>query len=226
MNKYIFILLVALFLTPLSIAAVTCTTDADCAVDEVCVKHVCTPKEVAPPTSPEKKACIVDEQCTDDEYCANGFCTKVTGICGYAEDHKWIAYECCADADCAEGQECKDHKCIGIPKAILSKDADDAIAAAEDEINVAKTLGKDVSAAEKKLNEAKKAYTNENYEEAKSLAKKAKELAAAAPLIEVAKEKKSVVKPQPKKDDYNWLILTAIAIIAIPTSYYLILRKI
>jgi uncharacterized repeat protein (TIGR01451 family) len=56
--------------------------------------------------------CISDDDCLDLEMCSDGSCEPVTGECGYAEDHEWIEYECCADAECPEGFSCSDHECI------------------------------------------------------------------------------------------------------------------
>ncbi|MFH1222533.1 MAG: right-handed parallel beta-helix repeat-containing protein [Candidatus Micrarchaeota archaeon] len=59
---------------------------------------------------PPPKGCTSDADCSSDKYCA-GVCTPVTGTCGYASDHRWVAYTCCADGDCAGDEYCGNHDC-------------------------------------------------------------------------------------------------------------------
>lgn len=58
--------------------------------------------------------CALNSDCDGFEFCgASGDCENVTGACGYAENHSWIMYACCEDADCGnESLECKDNACI------------------------------------------------------------------------------------------------------------------
>jgi hypothetical protein len=61
--------------------------------------------------------CVSGSDCEGFEFCSDaGDCENVTGDCGYAENHTWIAYECCADADCGnESLLCANNACIGKP---------------------------------------------------------------------------------------------------------------
>ncbi len=57
--------------------------------------------------------CLDDAGCGGFEFCAAGVCQNVTGECGYADNHAWVAYGCCADADCGnESLECKNNTCM------------------------------------------------------------------------------------------------------------------
>lgn len=79
-------------------------------------------EEVVCPTD----ECILDDDCGNDEDCVLlessalpdcepiRTCETLTGPCGYAENHEWIEYECCDDADCAQGYECTGHICTEI----------------------------------------------------------------------------------------------------------------
>lgn len=62
----------------------------------------------------ECTGCSSSTLCAGDEVCdlAKYECRKVTGECGYAQDHEWVEYGCCADADCAQdGYYCDVHTC-------------------------------------------------------------------------------------------------------------------
>jgi hypothetical protein len=58
--------------------------------------------------------CATDSGCADDEFCDNKICKDVIpgSACGYAADHTWNDYECCADTDCSGGYVCVDHACV------------------------------------------------------------------------------------------------------------------
>ena len=51
-------------------------------------------------------ACEDDDECGGGEACDQGQCVSVDCDCGIIEDHQCIAYECCANGDCPEGQSC------------------------------------------------------------------------------------------------------------------------
>ncbi|MFH0885299.1 MAG: hypothetical protein V1861_06325 [Candidatus Micrarchaeota archaeon] len=57
--------------------------------------------------------CLADGDCSELEFCSGGNCTNVTGACGYPENHSWVAYGCCADADCGnESMFCGNNTCM------------------------------------------------------------------------------------------------------------------
>lgn len=56
--------------------------------------------------------CYINSDCADTEYCNANACTEVTGTCGYAENHAWVSYACCADTDCMAGRVCSSHTCV------------------------------------------------------------------------------------------------------------------
>ncbi len=87
-----------------------CCSDSDCKMLESCVDNKCV----------EDEGCTTDEECESSEYCniaegANsGFCEDVTGLCGMADDHEWVQYECGDEEgcpDCPEGYVCQDNLC-------------------------------------------------------------------------------------------------------------------
>jgi uncharacterized repeat protein (TIGR01451 family) len=69
----------------------------------------------AQPPPQQLPGCASDAACAADEACTGGACTLVSGTCGYASDHVWVPYECCADSDCGSGQVCANHSCISSP---------------------------------------------------------------------------------------------------------------
>ncbi len=42
---------------------------------------------------------------------AIGACQPVQGACGFADNHTWYKYQCCADADCPPSNVCVVHTC-------------------------------------------------------------------------------------------------------------------
>lgn len=62
--------------------------------------------------------CVLSSECDGFEYCgAGGNCENVTGTCGYAENHSWIMYSCCEDADCRnENLFCSNNSCMQKPE--------------------------------------------------------------------------------------------------------------
>jgi hypothetical protein len=58
--------------------------------------------------------CKTNNGCADAEFCAFSSCRDVvaTSDCGYAANHQWNNYECCADAICGAGKKCTDHVCV------------------------------------------------------------------------------------------------------------------
>lgn len=59
-------------------------------------------------TPPE---CASDLDCPSDSYCVLGNCSKITGGCGFAENHTWFVYRCCSDQDCGNASTCQNHTC-------------------------------------------------------------------------------------------------------------------
>ncbi|MFH1785871.1 MAG: carboxypeptidase-like regulatory domain-containing protein [Candidatus Micrarchaeota archaeon] len=115
-----------------------CTTDQNCAYNEVCTSGECTPITCDCGTiqdhecvsyeccsdsecstgyscisntceqTPEDE-CSTDADCAETQYCSNGSCLEVTGDCGYIANHAFVAYECGTDANCPT---CTDGLCI------------------------------------------------------------------------------------------------------------------
>jgi len=82
-----------------------CCNDSACNPGKTCTNNVCT--------SGDK--CTTDFSCADNEYCAvsaeGNKCLTVTGTCGYAANHKWNNYQCCANEDCAQTEYCSGNTC-------------------------------------------------------------------------------------------------------------------
>ncbi|MEW6721647.1 MAG: hypothetical protein AB1324_00125, partial [Candidatus Micrarchaeota archaeon] len=64
--------------------------------------------EEEPPPAPE---CASSDQCAVNEVCSAGICTPFECDCGFASDHSCVAYQCCFDADCGEGEVCIGNAC-------------------------------------------------------------------------------------------------------------------
>jgi len=65
--------------------------------------------------------CLSDGDCDALELCEGGNCTNVTGECGYPDNHTWVAYACCEDADCGNGSMiCTNNSCVEIPLPLAS----------------------------------------------------------------------------------------------------------
>lgn len=90
-----------------------CCSDADCSNNQVCKSFECVEPE-AEEVPPE---CSTDEECAYDEYCLGTECEPVTGDCGYAQDHMWVASECGPLGDncpeCEEGYTCEPFNATG-----------------------------------------------------------------------------------------------------------------
>ena len=56
--------------------------------------------------------CEVDADCATNEKCVNEDCVPVECPCGQVQNHQCNEYECCSDADCAEGLNCEAHECV------------------------------------------------------------------------------------------------------------------
>lgn len=94
--------------------------------------------EEPPPVEPEVECpvdeCTADEDCDGDEQCLVGeeaplpeceplhACETLEGECGYAENHTWIEYECCEDADCEQGYACIEDLCTEIEPEIQANE--------------------------------------------------------------------------------------------------------
>lgn len=66
------------------------------------------PKECALPSD-----CSTDFDCRNAQQCLAGNCVNLTGpACGFASNHTWHAYGCCADDACAGDEYCLDHECL------------------------------------------------------------------------------------------------------------------
>ncbi|MFH1393588.1 MAG: right-handed parallel beta-helix repeat-containing protein [Candidatus Micrarchaeota archaeon] len=83
-----------------------CCEDDDCPGNQLCSGHQCT-------SGPHVEgSCSNDNDCGGTEYCESGRCRPVPGDCGYAANHIWNHYECCADEDCESDEVCREHACI------------------------------------------------------------------------------------------------------------------
>ncbi|MFH1785873.1 MAG: hypothetical protein ABH842_05580 [Candidatus Micrarchaeota archaeon] len=69
-------------------------------------------------------SCNKDSQCLGSQACLGESCQELTGICGYAANHKWNYYDCCDDAACGEGYGCFSNSCYPIPQQECSVDGD------------------------------------------------------------------------------------------------------
>ena len=56
--------------------------------------------------------CRSDDDCALTQFCTWGSCENVTGVCGYAHNHRWVAFQCCSDDACAGDEDCIDHLCL------------------------------------------------------------------------------------------------------------------
>ncbi|MFH2106037.1 MAG: hypothetical protein ABII22_02155 [Candidatus Micrarchaeota archaeon] len=121
--------------------------------------------EPTPQTTPE---CTTDSDCLNSETCIGGSCAAVTGVCGYASDHEWVAYDCCMDSDCLSGYSCVSHECVSVVSE-LEQQAREALENANAKIAMAKAEGKDVSGAEAKYMEAELLFQGNDYESAVSV---------------------------------------------------------
>lgn len=88
-----------------------CCLNSDCAIGKICQDHICK----------IENPCGTDADCADNEYCAplaaGNSCMQVSplGECGYATNHQWNEYQCCADTDCGVDQYCSTHQCLDSP---------------------------------------------------------------------------------------------------------------
>lgn len=67
------------------------------------------------------QSCVSDLGCAGDSSCSAGVCTLVTGACGYASGHAWVAYACGPEPDCprcAGNASCENRTCIANPLPI------------------------------------------------------------------------------------------------------------
>ncbi len=73
--------------------------------------NVTTPVTPIPP--PPQVNCTSDAQCPSTYYCNTtvATCEPAMSSCGYAENHVWHQYQCCADTDCKQGQFCVANSC-------------------------------------------------------------------------------------------------------------------
>ncbi|MFH1221920.1 MAG: right-handed parallel beta-helix repeat-containing protein [Candidatus Micrarchaeota archaeon] len=197
-----------------------------------------------------KPLCTSDVECSADKYCSNGNCVAVTGTCGHAVNHAWVAYACCADSDCTGNDLCQSHVCVasveenttgqnqtgqpgnetGQPTGPTKEDVQTTLTAADRAIADALAEGKDISGAQTKLDEADAAFAQGNYVLAQQLAEEARQLAlnakAAAATTNLTTETKPVQQPA---QNLNWLWLLlgagAVAVVIVGAAAYFLLKK-
>ncbi len=80
-----------------------CTSDSDCAIDELCRDSICIKIQ---------QECTSDSDCSSSNKCKNNECVPIS-----QPEEK----ECTSDDDCASNEECKNNKCILIPSKIEKK---------------------------------------------------------------------------------------------------------
>ncbi len=54
--------------------------------------------------------CLENNECGSDEICSNFSCIKISGDCGFAQNHSWYQYQCCGNSDC-NGSICINNSC-------------------------------------------------------------------------------------------------------------------
>ena len=129
-------------------------------------------------TSEAELECTTNTDCSSTEQCLNNECVPVTGECGYASNHEFVSYECCSNSDCEQGYECKENTCSVIQSIPPSSGSDDddqpkvleKLNSVQEALDKAKSEGRDITEAEKKLVEAFAAYEAGQYEKAQGLA--------------------------------------------------------
>jgi parallel beta-helix repeat protein len=53
------------------------------------------------------RECLVHGDCAGTQICTNWNCVELTCVCGYAENHDCVYYECCGDNDCEDNEVCE-----------------------------------------------------------------------------------------------------------------------
>ena len=114
-------------LNPTNSHCVQCISDNDCLYSQVCSSDVCvaincTTGQVADhqcqtPLNQTNVAsqCTSDLQCGETQRCMAGSCSNLTGQCGYASNHTWVAYACDSGQGCAHcpgNQSCAGKQCV------------------------------------------------------------------------------------------------------------------
>jgi hypothetical protein len=64
------------------------------------------------PTCEKCVECVTDNNCPDSKQCIDQKCVALDCGCGAPQNHKCVAYQCCADTSCAGGQICDNHVCV------------------------------------------------------------------------------------------------------------------
>ena len=142
--------------------------------------------------------------------------------------------ECNVDSDCEEGYECTDNNCVlkPTPEPPTPDDSQaealEGLNRAQQQLDQAKKEGKDVAEAQKKLDEAKEAYENGEYERAKQL------LSGVQSLVKESEEKPPEIKkpvepkePEEEKSDLFGLLLiagSAVVVVVVLVGAYLFLK--
>ena len=103
------------------------------------------------PPEGEGMRCTVNEDCEGTEYCdipstetVYGTCEPVAGVCGYAEDHAWVGYECGPETGCpacGTGYTCEDHECVAVAAPGEEEEEDEGEAAPTGEAGEEDDLG-------------------------------------------------------------------------------------
>src|SRR3989338_2233824 len=177
--------------------------------------------------------CTQNSNCGDQEQCLNNKCVLVTGECGYASNHEFVSYECCFDSDCEEGYECKENSCAIKPivppiSPINNSQLEtlEEINKAQELLNKARAEGKDISEAQKKLNEAFAAYNLGDYEKAKGL------IDISLTSVKSSKEKQPEPPLQPKESEeepsdltgLSLMIGSAVVVVVVLAGAYVFLK--
>jgi hypothetical protein len=56
--------------------------------------------------------CVTSNNCPDSKQCIDQKCVALDCGCGAPQNHKCVAYQCCSDTSCTNGQICDNHSCV------------------------------------------------------------------------------------------------------------------
>ncbi|HLD60087.1 MAG TPA: DUF4398 domain-containing protein, partial [Candidatus Bilamarchaeaceae archaeon] len=136
--------------------------------------------------------------------------------------------ECSVDSDCEEGYECKENSCalktVAPPLDNPQSEALDSINKAQQQLNKAKSEGKDITEAQKKLDEAKEAYENGEYEKAKQLVSGVQSLVKTPESKQPEQPKEPA--PEGQGDSLGSLLIigSAVVVVVVLVGAYLFLK--
>jgi hypothetical protein len=177
--------------------------------------------------------CTVDSECSSTRACVDGTCAEIIGSCGFVDNHEWVAYECCLDSDCVDGQVCNvDSNTCGFLSSDLEEQALAALENANGIIAIARSEGKDVSAAELMYADAQKLFDLKEYIGAKLKAEQSisliKEKAKPITTVPANTTSTQTPKPEPKKADplgILFMLGAGIVLLVVLVGAYFIIKR-